>query len=290
MRPFLIKKLEEAFSFIIEEKKQKGVIDNPLVISYLTNKDYSIKVYLIAKNPNDNIFYGLIDSNLLPMERIIAGIPANNLEGLGLYECAFRPFRLKRFIKENIIEYNNEDIVKHFLFMNPQLEKLINYIYHKPNEELISMENSTLLSYLRYKEEIKVLPIMFMVTNAIGIIGKDAAGNYLFKYKMLDFVGLEEAANPIELMEQLIIHCYGIKDSEDFFHKAYSSNNPLLIHFAQNVKNRHLNHVHEIVGLLNMKELNPDISYNDIIYGKTNPNLLVLNKFSYSGLFRNFMG
>jgi len=294
MRPFLVKKLEEAYSFIVEEKKQKGVIDNPLVISYLANKDYSIKAYLIAKDPNSNMFFGLMDTNLFPINffpRTIGGIPSKNIESMQLvYECAFKPFRLKKFIEENIIEYHNEDIIKHFLFMNPQLQKEMNYIYHKPNENVF--DTTELLSYLVYKDNIESLPIMFMRTsNAIDISGKDTTGNYLFKYK-IGFIGLPEVANPIDLMEQLITHCYKIKDIEEFFHKAYLSNNPLLIHFAEEVKkgrNKCISMTHEIVDLLNMPELNPVISYEDIIYGKTNSKLLIFNKFAYGKLFKNFM-
>ena len=61
MRKATIGKLTKAFEFVMLEKNTVGKIDNPLVISQLQSIDRLDNIYLIAKNPDENMFYGLIE-------------------------------------------------------------------------------------------------------------------------------------------------------------------------------------------------------------------------------------
>ena len=202
-------------------------------------------------------------------EKFIAGIPASNIEAIKMYEVAFRPFRLKKYIEQNIKEYIEDDIIEHFLFMNPQFEKDLVFIDFLKDGNYLFDENSRLTNYIVYKEDIKTLPRVIMVTNdAIEISGKDN-DNYIFKFSLNMFTGQPDYPEITQIFDQLVTYCYGVKTKDDFFSKAYASKNPLLIHFAENYRLHYSEAFHELIELLNRQELNPNITYNDIIYGQT---------------------
>ena len=82
MRQSVVDRLTKAYDFIIKEKNETGVIENPLVVSQLSSEDRTIHAYLIAKDPDKDIFYGLLEGPFEHSKKEIAGIPLNNLKAL----------------------------------------------------------------------------------------------------------------------------------------------------------------------------------------------------------------
>jgi len=88
-------KLENAF----EDLKKDTA--NPLVISHLQSQDEEVNIYLIAKNPNEEMYYGIIE-NVFVAERQLAGIPISNIRAMEVEEIPMKPFRAKAYIENGI--------------------------------------------------------------------------------------------------------------------------------------------------------------------------------------------
>lgn len=288
MKPITIKKLTEAYEFILKEKEEKGKIENPLVIAQLQDSNGYANAYLIAKDPSKDLFYGVLESKTILSEKIIAGIPLSNLQAIELREISFRPFRLKKYLNEGIKEYIKEDIIRHYLFMNPQLEIDLKYVRYLKDDDYLFTEEGRIISNLIINKDIKSLPIVIMRTlKAIEIIGKKD-DKYLFTFEE-GIPGLPNPTEVLPLMEQLISNCYGVKTVEEFFSKSYHSNNPLLIHFTEILKYEFNDSIVEILSLMVRPELNPNLSIDDIVYGKTMAELLLFNQFACDNHFKKYL-
>lgn len=282
MREVVIDKLTKAFDFIMKEKNETGCISNPLVISQLQSKDGN-NAYLIAKTPEQDLFYGLLESPHIKMDKQIMGIPSSNLEGLELFEVSFRPFRLKKYLNEGVKEYMKDDIIWHYFFMNPHFKKDLIDIKHSTIED-----RGKFMSYLRFNKQIQSLPIIFLRTrHATRIISKEN-NRFIFEFED-SFLGLPTAVNVFILMQKLITHCYGVQTAVEFINKVHASNDPLLIHLLEIIEENFNNNFTEIIMLMQRPELNPRITINDIIYGKTKSSLLVFNHFAYDNIFKNYI-
>lgn len=88
-------KLENAFEDLKKDTK------NPLVIAHLQSQDEEVDIYLIAKDPNEEMYYGIMENEFVP-ERQIAGIPLSNIKAMEVEEVPMRPFRAKAYIESGI--------------------------------------------------------------------------------------------------------------------------------------------------------------------------------------------
>ena len=66
----------------------------------------------------------------------------------------------------------------------------------------------------------------------------------------------------------------------------YNTRNPNLVYFANRLETEFYEATDELVALLNSAELNPKITIDDITYGKTNPNILILNPYITKNIFK----
>ncbi len=87
----LNKKLELAF----EDLKLNQT--NPLVITQLQSKDKLTNFYIIAKLPDSDLYYGILE-NEFTQQKIIEGVPLVNFEPLDLREVEMTPFRTQEYI------------------------------------------------------------------------------------------------------------------------------------------------------------------------------------------------
>jgi hypothetical protein len=77
---------------------------NPLVGALLQSQDEKIDIYLIAKDPNEETYYGIIRV-LGDSKRQIEGIPLSDIKAMKVEELPMRPFRAKAYIENGIKQY-----------------------------------------------------------------------------------------------------------------------------------------------------------------------------------------
>jgi len=93
--PPLKAKLERAFEDLKKDNK------NPLVIAHLKDKDEEVNIYLIAKDPNEEMYYGILENKFVT-QRQITGIPLSNIKAMEVEEVPMIPFRAKPYIENGV--------------------------------------------------------------------------------------------------------------------------------------------------------------------------------------------
>lgn len=91
----LNKKLENAFDDLKENQ------EDPLVITHLQSKDKLTNFYIIAKLPDADIYYGIMETEFSEY-KMIEGIPLVNFEPYDLIEVPMTPFRTKEYIVNDV--------------------------------------------------------------------------------------------------------------------------------------------------------------------------------------------
>jgi len=81
----------------------KADINNPWVISLLKHPMIGEQVYLIAKDPNEDTYYGIMEGQFAP-NKDIYGIPESNITCVEFCEVKITPFRAKPYIKSGLFE------------------------------------------------------------------------------------------------------------------------------------------------------------------------------------------
>jgi hypothetical protein len=76
---------------------------NPLVIAHLKDNNNKVNIYLIAKDPDEEMYYGIIESEFVG-QREIVGIPLANINAMEVDEVLMQPFRAKPYIDDGIKE------------------------------------------------------------------------------------------------------------------------------------------------------------------------------------------
>ena len=111
---------------------------------------------------------------------------------------------------------------------------------------------------------------------------------FVFEFE-ISSIGLPEMANVFKLMDLLIKHCYNVQSPTDFYSKVYNSNDPLLLHFSEVFKQGFNERIIEVVRLMQRPELNPSITFDDLVYGVTKSRLLLFNQNAYDKIFKDFI-
>jgi uncharacterized protein (TIGR02145 family) len=94
----LISKLEGAFEAL------KSDIKNPWVIAQLKYPKPGEQIYLIAKDPNEETYYGIMEGQFSPGRQIFA-IPVSNITCIEFREVSVTPFRAKPYLENGIFEH-----------------------------------------------------------------------------------------------------------------------------------------------------------------------------------------
>jgi len=95
-------RLEEAF------ENFRADINNPWVISLLKHPMDGEQVYLIAKDPDEDTYYGIMEGQFAPNKEIYA-IPVSNITCVEFCEVKITPFRAKPYIKRGLFEYQIQE-------------------------------------------------------------------------------------------------------------------------------------------------------------------------------------
>jgi|TARA_B110000967_G_C18706588_1_gene470548 hypothetical protein len=88
----LNEKLENAFEDL------KKDTPNPMVIAYLQNNDQEVNLYLVTKDPNENMNYGILENEFVDKHQL-TGIPESNIRAIELKEIQMTPFRARKYIE-----------------------------------------------------------------------------------------------------------------------------------------------------------------------------------------------
>ena len=93
----LISKLEVAFEAL------KTDIKNPWVIALLKYPKAGEQIYLIAKDPSEETYYGIMEGQFSPGKQIFA-IPLSNITCVEFCEVKINPFRAKPYLESGRFE------------------------------------------------------------------------------------------------------------------------------------------------------------------------------------------
>jgi uncharacterized protein (TIGR02145 family) len=137
-------KLENAFeSFILDTK-------NPLIIVLLKYPKVGEQIYLIAKDPSENTYYGIIEGQFSPDKQIFA-IPESNITCIEFKEEIITPFRAKPYIESGCFEYI-ENYSKIEVFSAKEI-KLGSQVWMRENLNVEKFQNGDLIFEAKSKEE-----------------------------------------------------------------------------------------------------------------------------------------
>ena len=95
-------KLESAF------EELKADIKNPWVIALLKHPKAGEQIYLIAKDPSEETYYGIMEGQFSPDKQIFA-IPVSNITCVEFCEVKITPFRTKPYLENGRFEQQEVD-------------------------------------------------------------------------------------------------------------------------------------------------------------------------------------
>ena len=78
-------------------------INKAIVVAKLQSDDLEDTVYLIAKDPKEEMYYGIRENEFMPKKEL-AGHPLSNLTGCGLKEVPVKPFSAMKYINTGKME------------------------------------------------------------------------------------------------------------------------------------------------------------------------------------------
>jgi hypothetical protein len=94
----LTTKLEGAFEAL------KKDIENPWIIALIKYPIDGEQIYLIAKDPNEETYYGINEGQYTTVKQIFA-IPTSNVTCVEFTEVKIKPFRAKPYIENGQLDY-----------------------------------------------------------------------------------------------------------------------------------------------------------------------------------------
>jgi hypothetical protein len=101
--------ISNTISQLVYEQLEFAFIDlmasteNPLVIAHLQSNDKQANVYLVAKNPNEKLYYGIVETEFVKNRKLTV-IPESNILTLDVKQVSMTPFRTKKYIEQGIKE------------------------------------------------------------------------------------------------------------------------------------------------------------------------------------------
>jgi len=274
----LNKKLENAFEDL------KKDTSNPLVIAQLQSDDKEVNLYLVAKDPNENMYYGILENEFVE-ERQLAGIPESNIRAMEVKEIPMTPFWCKPYIEQNIKRHNQMNLENIFKSNKVFREKII-FIHYAKSKNYIAAKSDDLLFALGFSKGIDSIPICISTTQSVKGYSTNENGEIEYEFGS-GFLGLPTYLNIVELFPLLSKYCYKSMDSSELLLRMKDSKNGQLLAFRDTlIAKANPNKLNELVKLLNEPEANPDISGNENI---SNLDILVLNKGAYERIFKDLI-
>ena len=275
------KKLEQSLEMIVrDENTMRDKLNNALTI-YKLHHENNFDVYLLAKVHNENTYIGLIDKGI---EKGISYFSSDLLDKSTL--LPFVPFRIGEYISTGKKSISNRERIQHYIFLNEQYEIDSLMLRYYKNENYEIDRNQKILSNLPFS---KGFGGFNMVIGMTKVVSKSSIinGEHEFVFEKGCF-GLDTFITVLTLFNLLVKYCYGVQSYTELQDRVNNSNEPQLIHFIQileKISDKFPRTIQELILLLNKKELNPNITIQDIVFGETNQNILTLNPFSYYNIF-----
>lgn len=270
----LREKLEKAFDGL------KNDIINPLIIGHLESIDKKENIYLIAKNPEEDLYYGIIENEFIT-EKKIAGIPYANIQNMEYIEKSINPFRARDFIE-------NKNEFKRFFENDKIFQKHIIFFHLSKNENYIISVKNEILKNLKFTLGMKGIPIIISLTKKV-IKHEFVDDEIKFTYEE-GFLGLNPTISIVDLFPLLSKYCYKPQNGNHLLTLMQNSNNGQLLEFFQKIReNSAEENINELVILLNKPESNPNIQESDINIESMDKNILVLNYGAYTNIFKKYI-
>lgn len=274
-------KLENAFEDL------KNDTSNLLVIAHLQSKDKEIDIYLIAKDPNEEIYYGIMENEFVS-ERQIASIPLSNIKAMEVEEVSMQPFRAKAYIETKTKIEINMSLQELFINDKDFQQKII-FIHFVKSKDYIASKANDLLFALGFSKGMNSIPVAIAITQSVIDFKVDTSGKIDFSYKR-NFLGLPSITNIVELFPLLSKYCYKPTDSNHLLSLMENSNNGQLLAFGQTLRKRvEPKKLEELVEILNKPESNPNIQESSININELDKNLLILNLMAYENIFKKYI-
>lgn len=274
-------KLENAF----EDFKDNTA--NPIVITHLQSEGKEVDIYLIAKDPHEEMYYGIMENEFVTKRQII-GMHISNIKALEVEEIPMKHFRAKAYIEtytKNEINMNIQE-----LFMSDaDFRKNIIFIHFAKSKDYIASKSDDLMFALGFSTGMDSIPVAVAVTNSVENYKIEDDGVIKFSFKS-DYLGLPSTTNFVELFPLLSKYCYKPKDSNHLLKLMDNSTNGQLLAFAQILRDHvHPNKINELVTILNKPEANPNIMETSLNINDLDKNVLVLNSMAYENIFRKYI-
>ena len=271
-------KLEEAFFGL------QGNIDNALIISHLQSEDKEVNIYLIAKQPREDVYFGILETEFIDKKQI-AGIPLVNIEALDVREVFMTPFWSKPYIEQNLKKFNNMNLEGIFNEDKEFREKII-FLHYAKSENYIAAKKDDLLFALGFSKGLDSIPICVSTTQSVKSYSMNAAGEIIYDYNS-GFLGLPTYLNIVNLFPLLSQYCFGAKDCVEILRKMKESKNGQLLAFGDSLMRRASpDKLDELVNILNMPESNPEI---ENLEKSPNKDILVLNQRAYDKFYKKLI-
>lgn len=269
-------KLENAY-----EDLEKDII-NPLIIARLETKDKKQSIYLIAKHPEEDLYYGILE-NEYTTKREIAGIPYANIKNIEYIERQIIPFRAKTYI-----DREDKDNFKLFFENDKLFQKRTIFFHLAKNEGYISSQEREILPLLNFTLGTSGIPTIIYLTKKVEkheVILNEIKFTYT-----TDMLGLKRFPGIIGLFPLLSTYCYKPASAEHLLSLMEISDNGQLLEFF-NLLKKHSDkrHINELVELLNKPESNPNIQESDIDVNTADKNILILNYGAYENIFKKYL-
>jgi len=195
----------------------------------------------------------------------------------------------KNRILENV--YSTDEKLSNFLDTHKEYETKLRLLYHIKDEGFNRKYNLKIYNDFPFSDiETKIaVAALFSGIKEVKEL-RIVEGRYEFVYENSGFGNLELYASTFYVFNLLAKYCYKVTSYQELKSKCYNSKEPLLIQLIENLSQNYSDKIVKWLGaLLNRKELNPNITANEIFEKGINANILLINAAVYSKFFKSIL-
>lgn len=273
----LIISLENAYENLKKNTK------NPLIIAHFRTKDKLQNLYLIAKDPHENTYFGVIDNQFV-FDKQITAIPFENIHNFEYLQQPFTETHYQELFEQQI----TPEPIKAFFENDKKFQMDTIFLHYGKSKNYKENYSHAFLEALNLSKGFDGLKLAFELTKKVKNY-ENVDGEDVFTYSKNMF-GLENFINIIDFLPLLTKFCFGCKDKEHLFHLLSISKDGQLIEFKNRLEiYNNEKTIVELVELLNKVELSPYITEKKLDQVKFNKDLLILNSYAYENIFKKYL-
>lgn len=204
---------------------------------------------------------------------------------------------------------NNANLGNKYLSQDQKKEKFLNEnneykekllsLYHNIDEKYERKYSVKIFNDLPFSRNMETRVILGAIFSGIKEVEKFhiVDGKYEFVFAK-GFGNLDKHVSIFYVFNLLAKYCYKITSYNELKNRCYNSNDPSLIQLIEslsqyqsdeNTANVTKSIVSELISLLDRKELNPNITINDIVAGEINTKILIINPMVYLNIFKSII-